>query len=579
MSGSKALRELLAQVLLTREPATVLYKICQMALEMTGARNAMILLFDNELGYMTMRAGAGPDWRPELLGKGVFVGVEEQEGITAYVAATGKSYVSGDVRKEKRYKKLFETSRSELAAPVFDRHGRVRGAQNVESDEVNKFGEADMASLELLATVAGILMDRQDARVREEALEEVGSALDVAQTEEDLLQRVAEVTRRVLPVHAHSIFLWDEDVQAFILRDTVGSATLGKDARYLPGEGCTGWVCQQGEAIRLDNPSEDARWLGRYLEFPIEEIRAYLAVPIISTGRCIGCMRAIRRLPRNPHVDNRFTEDDTRLLSAIAEQLGTGLAKIRSLNKLVTSERMAAWGELSARSSHMIGNRVFALAGDISELRRRLNEDPISKEAMNALLDALESGIRRLEEILLDFRDFVTATKLSPEERELNEVVREAVSSVAPASEDLELAFELDESLPPFLFDPQKIERAVSELVGNAIYFMGKGKVTVRTRRAEMADLAAAVWEKKPVEGFVCIEVEDEGPGVPEEQKSKVFDPYQTSRAKGMGLGLSIVKGIADAHGGTVFEAGEEGKGARFVILLPIRTGAESGRR
>ncbi len=97
--------------------------------------------------------------------------------------------------------------------------------------------------------------------------------------------------------------------------------------------------------------------------------------------------------------------------------------------------------------------------------------------------------------------------------------------------------------------------------------------------KAKTKDLAAAVWEKKPVEGFVCIEVEDEGPGVPEEQKSKVFDPYQTSRAKGMGLGLSIVKGIADAHGGTVFEAGEEGKGARFVILLPIRTGAESGRR
>jgi signal transduction histidine kinase len=574
------LEDLLAQVLFARDPAPVLYALCDRALTMTGGRNAMVLLFDNELGYMTIRAGAGPDWSPDLLGEGVYVGVEEREGITAYVAATGKSYLSPDVRAEKHYKVLFETSRSELASPVFDRNARVRGALNVESDQVGKFTEEHIGVMELLATITGLLLDRWDARVREEALEDIGTALDVAETEEDLLKRVSDVVLRVLPVHAYSIFLWDDVEQAFVLRDTVGAATLPPTARYAPGEGCTGWVCEHGIAIRLDDPSQDPRWRGKYLEFPREEIRAFLAVPIISRGRCIGCIRAIRKHPRNPYVDNRFTEDDERLLSAIAEQLGTGLEKIRSLRKLITSERMAAWGELSARTSHIIGNRVFAIMGDIRELRRLLHQENLWKEfpeerkQVRESLQKIEEGVMRLEEILQEFRDFVTATRITPSEGDLNDAVEVAAQSVFPADTPLRLRLDLDRSLPPLAFDRAKIERAVGEIVENALHFMETGTVTVRTRWATEEDLMRARTPKR-TGAFVAIEVEDEGPGIPENLKARIFEPYQTTRVKGMGLGLSIVKGIAEAHGGSVFEGGVPGKGARFVLLLPVRAQRE----
>jgi signal transduction histidine kinase len=69
---------------------------------------------------------------------------------------------------------------------------------------------------------------------------------------------------------------------------------------------------------------------------------------------------------------------------------------------------------------------------------------------------------------------------------------------------------------------------------------------------------------------FAEIEIEDSGPGVEDEAKATIFQPFFSKRVKGMGLGLSIVKGIVDAHGGEVFESGRLGHGARFVILLPL---------
>jgi len=69
---------------------------------------------------------------------------------------------------------------------------------------------------------------------------------------------------------------------------------------------------------------------------------------------------------------------------------------------------------------------------------------------------------------------------------------------------------------------------------------------------------------------YVQIEVADKGPGVPEDQKDRIFRPFYTSRVKGMGLGLSIVKGIVEAHRGQIQEIGSEGSGARFSIFLPV---------
>ncbi|MGI8923799.1 MAG: GAF domain-containing protein [Fimbriimonadales bacterium] len=568
------LRKLLEQVSLSHD-ATTLYTVCENAVTMTGARNAMIADFNAEQGYMTLRAGIGEDWSPNLLGEQINIGDEQNEGITAYVAATGTSYLSSDVRVESRYRRLIEGTRSELASPIRDADARMRGVLNAESDETAKFDDLDKENLELLAVIAGIVLDREDSRITEEALFQIVTALDQAKTEEDLLKRVASVTQKVLRVSAYSIFLWDERAQAFVLNDTVGSSTLAPEAQYLAGEGCTGWVCEHCEPVRLSDPSKDPRWRGRFLEFPREEIKSFLAVPITSGGTALGCMRALRKKASNPFIDNRFTEGDERLLMAIAEQLGAGLQKLRGMRKLINSERMAAWGELSAKSSHMIGNRVFALKGDLNELKHLLSKPELARNSIANITESLEKGIGRLDEILHEFRDFVTATKLNEEVADINAVARDAANALIPETSPVKLKLDLAGNIDSFKFDPKKIERAISELVENALHFVERGEIALRTRVATPEDLRRAKWDPRGLE-HVLIEVEDQGPGVATGSKESIFMPYKSSRPRGMGLGLSIVKGIIDAHGGKLYESGEEGKGARFTILLPIPESAQS---
>ncbi|MER3462251.1 MAG: hypothetical protein C4342_04425 [Armatimonadota bacterium] len=249
MEQTPGLNDLLIQTLQSRDLPRLLYAVSDRAREGTGARNAMVALFNEELGYMTLRAGSGSDWQPEMIGERISIGQEEHEGITAWVAARGMSYRSDDVTKEARYRVLIPSTRSELASPIFDRYGRVRGALNVESDEVGNFSDTDQEYLELLAAITAIALDRQDARDREQAMREVSTALDLAQTEEELLQRVAMVIERVMHVSAYSIFLWSDIKQAYVLRDVVGSSALPPDASYRKGEGCTGCASTASQSV------------------------------------------------------------------------------------------------------------------------------------------------------------------------------------------------------------------------------------------------------------------------------------------------------------------------------------------
>lgn len=218
----------------------------------------------------------------------------------------------------------------------------------------------------------------------------------------------------------------------------------------------------------------------------------------------------------------------------------------------------------------MIGNRVFAISGDANELRYLLSQDPIPREEAVTLVEHMQDSIRKLESILQDYRDFVTATKVEFGMHDLTEIVREAAMNVLVEGGPIRVHFEVLEKLEPFLIDTKKVERAVSELIENATHYMDSGTVFVRVGLANSTDLRTANLRPRNLR-YAKIEVEDQGPGVPTEYKQRIFEAYYSSRSKGMGLGLSIVKGIVEAHDGYIFENGVPGQGARFVILLPMR--------
>lgn len=412
-------------------------------------------------------------------------------------------------------------------------------------------------------------LEREAHFRREEALIRVGGAIGSVVTEAALIDQVMQVAEEVLRLQACSIFLIDPKSERFVLRGTSGRLREFVDQiAYLPGEGFTGWVCETGLPILLDDPIRDPRWRGKYVEFPSEQVASFLAVPIVSRGTSIGAIRALRRKSDNPLFDNRFRPDDMRLLTAIAEQLAFGLESVRNTERAIRSERMVAWGELSAKSSHMIGNRVFAVKGDLNELDHVLAEPSPSLDEIRQLQASLAVNVRRVEEILQDFRDFVTATQLARVPTNLNAVIRETVNEVFPRRSELSLEVDLDETLPVFGLDAKRLRRALSELIENALSHIKQGGLTVRSRLVAAADSERTLGSK--IARYAQIEVIDTGPGIEPEYKALVFQPFYSGRVRGMGLGLSIVKGIVDAHGGLVYESGSPGLGAKFVILLPV---------
>jgi signal transduction histidine kinase len=355
--------------------------------------------------------------------------------------------------------------------------------------------------------------------------------------------------------------LIERRTETAILRGSIGSLSsqVGK-LGYKIGEGFTGWVCATGQPILLDDPQSDPRWRGKWIEIPSVDIASFLAVPIQSRGKVLGVIRVLRRKTGNRLIDNRFTASDLRLLQSIAEQMAAGLENLRNFERIIRTERLAAWGELSAKSSHMIGNRVFALKGDINEFGHLLRTQ--DSEGMTDVHLSLKTNLMRIEETLQDFRDFVTATQIHRMQIDVGSIVRETVDEVFPRRGFVRAEVEIAPHLLADV-DPKRMRRAISELLENALNHVSEGWVRVV---ADLDDRRQAIR----------IIIEDSGAGVPADMKSVIFEPFHSGRAKGMGLGLSIVKGIVDAHGGEIVEEGLAGAGARFVIRLPISDAEKS---
>lgn len=565
------LGDLVRKIATANDPQAALELIAQATAEITESHDAFVAALNVEAGHLEIRARAGGAISETEASRAAPLPITtgKDDGIVSYVAATGETFVSGNVREVARYRAVIDSTESEMAIPVRDRNGRVVAVLNAEADRPDAYNSQMQAVADVLASLVSMVLERETDRRREEALMQVASAITSADTEANLIQHVVKVADEVLRLQACSIFLIDPVTDTFTLRGTSGDLrhVVGRIA-YARGEGFTGWVCDKKEPILLHEPQTDPRWRGKYVEISSELVATFLAVPIVSRGVGIGAIRVLRRKSDNEFLDNRFQNDDLRLLQAVAEQIAIGLETVRTTERKIRDERMVAWGELSAKSSHMIGNRVFALKGDLNELGHVLRDEALDRPTLDDLHRSLNVNLHRIEEILHDFRDFVTATQLDRGPTDLIGLLRETTEEVFPKRGDVALVLHLNEPIPNLMLDGKRLRRAFSELIENSLLHTPSGTLTVSARTIHRSDYEQV--RDASIEQWVEVVVSDTGPGVAADRKAVIFQPFFSGRAKGMGLGLSIVNGIVEAHGGIVFENGELGQGARFVILLPL---------
>lgn len=568
----RELNRLFTDALHPGEDLAFLQRLLDFAMEAVGGDRAFLALVEERTGELVVVCTAGLGWTPETARLRLSLAQESARGITGHVALTATPYRTGDVSQDPYYVAYFRDVRSEIAVPIRGASGQATGVINVESAVQDRFTELHVHRLVAVAHAAASALRIRGFRARESALIEIGNNLITSLDIESLMAKVLNVAAEMLRFEDCTVFLLDEVSERLVLAASRGilASRLG-EAPYRLGEGITGWVAQHGVGVRLERPQMDPRWRGLCVEFPQEEISALLAVPIMGRDRVLGVMRVVRRTSPHAWFSNAFSEGEERILSSIGRQVGAAIENIRSRERLLRAERMAAWGELSARAAHMIGNRTFALKGDLNEMQYLLEQKPCEeiRDEIRELAASMARGIGRLEEILREFRDFVVATTITLASCDINEVVRDVVAETFPKRSGITLTLDLQPDLPALRCDAMKLKRAFAEIVENAVSFQPHGgSLLVRSRLVPKDEQLR--HHLSQARDYVQIEFRDTGPGVATDEKERIFQPFHTTRAKGMGLGLSIVKGIIEAHNGCVREVGTPGEGAWFTVFLPL---------
>jgi two-component system, NtrC family, nitrogen regulation sensor histidine kinase NtrY len=228
--------------------------------------------------------------------------------------------------------------------------------------------------------------------------------------------------------------------------------------------------------------------------------------------------------------------------------------------RLVQSERVAAWRELARRLAHELKNPLFPLQLTVENLARA-RELPEAEfdEVFRESTDTLTAEIANLKKIVGRFSDFSKMPKPELERIDAKDVVERARALYANAAGQKETKIHFETAVAdapmPLHADPELLHRALSNLVLNAMDAMPDGGTLTISAR--------------PKDGSIELRIADTGEGLTPEECERLFTPYYTTKQHGTGLGLAIVQSVIADHAGTIAVESRAGSGAAFIITLP----------
>jgi nitrogen fixation/metabolism regulation signal transduction histidine kinase len=232
--------------------------------------------------------------------------------------------------------------------------------------------------------------------------------------------------------------------------------------------------------------------------------------------------------------------------------------------RLVQSERVAAWRDLARRLAHELKNPLFPLQLTVENLLRARGQSPeLFEEIFRESSSTLLAEIANLKTIISRFGEFSRMPQPHWQNVDLNETVQHLARLFqaqlhAPGRAPIECVLDLTEAGTAIAADPDLLHRALSNLVLNAMDAMPEGGIlTLATHQNDER---------------VRVEISDTGAGLTQEECERLFTPYYTSKPHGTGLGLAIVQSIVTDHGGKITVRSQPGRGTTFVIELPTNT-------
>jgi nitrogen fixation/metabolism regulation signal transduction histidine kinase len=290
-------------------------------------------------------------------------------------------------------------------------------------------------------------------------------------------------------------------------------------------------------------------------------VGAVLAAVLLS-GRIARPVRDLAEQSRRVAAGERGAAVDAPPgdeVGELARAFNTMTAELRtSRERLLQTERVAAWREMARRLAHELKNPLFPIQLSIETLRRAWDE-PSGRERFEALFressDTVIDELQSLRRIIDEFSEFARMPRPELKPVDVGAVVEQVLTLYQARAANVTIEKDVAAGLGTVSADRALLARALGNLVANALEAMPDGG-TLRVRAA-------------PAENGVVVEVADTGPGLDDDQRTRLFTPYYTTKKGGTGLGLAIVQGIVSDHAGRIEARSAPGEGTTFILYLP----------
>ena len=545
-------------------PQKALDRILAAAVRSTRADSGSFILVNPNSGLLDIEASHGLSERAKR------VKLRPGEGITGWVATTGKPLRTGDVREEKRYVAINAKVRSEMAVPVEMRGPGRRPAQR-------RFDRRSTPSAPPTKR-ASSTWPRRPRKWLELAWEidqlrlksrQLTSLVDIAQmiisetNLDEILEQITVQTFRLMKTRLCSVFLLNEDGSELVLRACHGGTeALSRQSRISARR-----IRSSAAWSRATSPSPSSMWCEEkgYIQTDIarkERLVSMLAVPLIFAEKAVGVL-AVYTQQRH-----RFSNDEIKLLttlgdlSAVAIEKGRLLARVVDMEeKLRASERLSALGLLAAEIAHEIRNPLTVMQMLFHALVETLQLDATSQRDAELISEKMRQMNRILDQVLSFARS--------------SEPIKEPVH--AAAAHRRRLPAHPPQTAAAGHRRPQQRRRttcrssAPTARRSSRCCSTSSSTPPRRCRRAASSGSAPRVEELEG-EPHLALAVRDNGQGMSPDQIDNLFAPFLTYKESGTGIGLAIVKKIMENHQSKVQVESKIGQGTKFKLLFPVET-------
>jgi PAS domain S-box-containing protein len=363
----------------------------------------------------------------------------------------------------------------------------------------------------------------------------------------------------------HELQLMIDTIPVLVLRHRADGIIdfVNEVGRIYSGLTATNWTSRVSIITHPDDvPQLEAAWdvalrTGESFESELRlrradgEYRWFMTrrVPLRRDGEVIAWYAATYDIEDRKRAESELIESERRFRQAQME--------------LAHASRVVTMGQFTASIAHEVSQPLAAALTNAETALRWLARQPPDLEQTRQSIERIISDSKRAVAIVSRIRDFSKKAPVRKEAFEVNEAILEIARLTRSAMSDngILVKMQLSEGLRPILGDRVQLQQVILNLIMNAIEAMSE----VSKGSRELL-ISSSVAES----GSVLVAVSDSGPGLPDASPERIFDAFYTTKASGLGIGLSICRSIVEAHGGRLWATPNEPQGAIFRMMLPI---------